>query len=72
MDGKPRKVYLVSFMDDASRLTTHSTFCPAETALEVEGVLRLARLRRGLPVRLVIDNGSAYRAATMQAVCARL
>jgi len=70
--GRLRKVYLVSFMDDASRLITHSAFCPAETALEVEGVLKQALLRRGLPIRLVIDNGSAYRAATLQAVCARL
>ena len=70
--GRLRKVYLVSFMDDASRLITHSAFCPAETALEVEGVLKQALLKRGLPIRLVIDNGSAYRAATLQAVCARL
>jgi hypothetical protein len=59
-------------MDDASRLITHSAFCPAETALEVEGVLKQALLKRGLPIRLVIDNGSAYRAATLQAICARL
>lgn len=72
VDGKLRKTYLVSFMDDASRLITHSAFCPAETALEVEGVLKQALLKRGVPVRLVIDNGSAYRAATLQAVCARL
>ena len=69
---KLRKAYLVSFMDDASRLITHSAFCPAETALEVEGVLKQALLKRGVPVRLIIDNGSAYRAATLQAVCARL
>jgi len=72
VDGKLRKTYLVSFMDDASRLITHSAFCPAETALEVEGVLKQALLKRGVPTRLVIDNGSAYRAATLQAVCARL
>lgn len=70
--GKLRKTYLVSFMDDASRLITHSAFCPAETALEVEGVLKQALLKRGVPIRLVIDNGAAYRAATLQAVCARL
>jgi putative transposase len=70
--GQMRKVYLVSFMDDASRLITHSAFCPAESALEVEGVLKQALLKRGLPIRLVVDNGSAYRAATMQAICARL
>lgn len=72
INGQMRKAYLVSFMDDASRLITHSAFCPAETALEVEGVLKQALLKRGLPTRLVIDNGSAYRAATLQAVCARL
>lgn len=72
VDGQLRKVYLVTFMDDASRLITHSAFCPAETALEVEGVLKQALLKRGLPIRLVIDNGSAYRAATLQAICARL
>lgn len=72
VDGRLRKVFLVSFMDDASRLITHSAFCPAETALEVEGVLKQALLKRGLPARLIIDNGSAYRATTMQAVCARL
>jgi transposase InsO family protein len=70
--GRLRKVYLVSLMDDASRLITHSAFCPAETALEVEGVLKQALLKRGLPIRLVIDNGAAYRATTLQEVCARL
>ncbi len=72
VNGRLRKAYLVSFMDDASRLITHSAFCPAETALEVEGALKQALLKRGLPIRLVIDNGSAYRAATLQAICARL
>lgn len=72
VNGKMRKVYLISFMDDASRLITHSAFCTAETALEVEGVLKQAVLKRGLPAKLVIDNGAAYRAATLQAICARL
>jgi transposase InsO family protein len=72
INGQMRKAYLVTFMDDASRLITHSAFCSAETALEVEGVLKQALLKRGLPIRLVIDNGSAYRAATLQAICARL
>lgn len=72
INGRLCKAYLVSFMDDASRLITHSAFCPAETALEVEGVLKQAILKRGLPTKLVIDNGAAYRAATLQAICARL
>ena len=67
-----RKVYLVSLMDDASRLITHSAFCFGETALDIEGVLKQAVLKRGIPKKLIIDNGSAYRAHSLQGVCARL
>ncbi|RLE21981.1 MAG: integrase [Actinobacteria bacterium] len=72
MDGGLHKAYLVSLMDDASRLITHSAFCPGETALDIEAVLKQAVLKRGLPVKLVIDNGPAYRAKTLQGICARL
>jgi putative transposase len=70
--GRMRKVYLVSLLDDASRLVTHSAFCLGETALDIEGVLKQALLKRGRPVKLVVDNGAAYRAGTLQGVCARL
>ena len=72
MGGRMRKAYLVSLMDDASRLIAHSAFCPGETALDIEAVLKQAVLKRGLPVKLVIDNGPAYRAKTLQEICARL
>jgi len=72
LGGLRRKLYLVSLMDDASRLITHSAFCLGETALDVEGVLKQAVLKRGLPNKLVIDNGAAYRAKTLQGICARL
>ena len=70
--GRLRKVYLVSLIDDASRLITHSAFCLGETAQDIEGVLKQALLRRGLPVRLVVDNGPAYRAGSLQGICVRL
>jgi putative transposase len=70
--GRQRKVFLVSLMDDASRLIAHSAFCTGETALDIEGVLKQAVLKRGRPARLVIDNGPAYRAKTLQGICARL
>jgi len=72
INGRLRKAYLVSLMDDASRLITHSAFCPGETALDIEGVLKQALLKRGLPKKLVIDNGAAYRAMSLQGICARL
>jgi len=67
-----RKTYLVSIMDDASRLLAHSAFYLDESVHAIKAVLKQALLRRGLPKRLVIDNGSAYRAASLHAVCARL
>jgi putative transposase len=70
--GQLRKTYLVTLFDDASRLVAHSAFCLGETALDIEGVLKQALLRRGVPAKLVVDNGAAYRAATLQAICARL
>ena len=71
-EGKLVKGYLVSLFDDASRLVAHSAFCPGETALDIEGVLKQALLKRGLPIKLVVDNGAAYRAETLQGICARL
>lgn len=70
--GKLRKTYLVSLMDDASRLLAHSAFCLGEKAVDIEGVLKQAALRRGLPAKLVVDNGPAYRSQSLQAICARL
>ncbi|MGC0614592.1 integrase catalytic domain-containing protein, partial [Escherichia coli] len=67
-----RKTYLVSFLDDATRLIAHSAFCLGETALDVEGVLKQAILKRGLPNKLLIDNGAAYRAESLQGICAHL
>jgi putative transposase len=70
--GRARKTYLVSLMDDASRLIAHSAFCLSETALEIEGVLKQAVLKRGLCKRLIVDNGAAYRSVSLQGICARL
>lgn len=67
-----KKVYLVTVMDDASRLVCHSAFCLDETAISIEFVLKEALLKRGLPKKLLVDNGPAYRSGSLQNVCARL
>ena|GEM_PF-4020822 len=56
-------------MDDASRLLTHSAFCLGETALDIEGGLKQALLKRGVPRKLVVDNGTAYRSGSLQGIC---
>jgi transposase InsO family protein len=70
--GRGRKAYLVSLLDDAARLIPHSAFCLGETALDIEGVLKQAVLKRGICRKLIVDNGAAYRATTLQNICARL
>lgn len=70
-DGS-RKTYLVSLLDDASRLIVHCAFCLNETALDIEGVLKQAIIKRGIPKKLIIDNGAAYRSDSLQGICARL
>ncbi len=67
-----RKTYLISLMDDASRLIAHSAFCFGETALDIENVLKQAILKRGLPHKLLIDNGPAYISSSLKSICARL
>lgn len=67
-----KKIYLVTVMDDASRLICHSAFCFDETAISIEFILKEALLKRGLPKKLLIDNGPAYRSQSLQNVCARL
>jgi putative transposase len=70
--GRVRKTYLVSLMDDASRLITHSAFCLSEDAVNIEAVLKQAVLKRGLCHKLVVDNGSAYRSGTLHGICEKL
>jgi len=72
INGRLRKVFLVSLLDDASRLVAHSAFCLGETALDIEGVLKQAVLKRGVPKKLLIDKGAAYRSHSLQGICARL
>lgn len=67
-----KKVYLVTVMDDASRLICHSAFCLDETAISIEFVLKEALLKRGVPKKFLVDNGAAYRSHSLQNVCARL
>lgn len=67
-----RKTYLVSLIDDATRLVAHSAFCFGETSLDIEYVLKQALLKRGIPHKLIIDNGPGYRSKTLQFICAKL
>jgi hypothetical protein len=56
-------------MDDASRMLAHSAFCLSEAAVDIEAVLKQAVLKRGLCIKLIVDQGPAYRSASLQRIC---
>lgn len=71
-ENKLRKSYLFAVIDDHSRLITHAQFYLSETIDSFRDCLLQALEKRGLPRRLYVDNGSAFRSHTLKYGCARL
>jgi transposase InsO family protein len=70
--GKMRKTYLITLLDDATRVVPHTAFCWSEKLVDLLPVLRQALLKRGLPDRLFVDNGAAFIATDLAVICASL
>ena len=66
------KVYLLAFLDDASRLVPFAAFYRAESSACFQDALKQALLRRGIPRRLYCDNGALYRSHHLHVICATL
>lgn len=72
-DGRRKhKTYLIAFLDDATRVIAHAQFCWSENTATFFPVFKQALLRRGIPLRLYVDNGAAYRSRQLELVCAKL
>jgi len=72
VDGVLRKTYLFAVIDDHSRLIPHAQFYLNETIECFRDCLLAALEKRGLPRRLYVDNGSAFRTHQLRYGCARL
>ncbi len=72
MGGKNRKTYLIAFIDDHSRLVPHAEFYPSESLKCFSNAFEQALLKRGLPRKLYVDNGAAYRSRQLEYICANL
>jgi len=70
--GRKRKTYLIAFIDDATRVIPYAAFAHSENTASFMEVFRQAILRRGIPQRLFVDNGSAFRSRHLSLVCATL
>jgi transposase InsO family protein len=70
--GKRRKSYLIAFIDDHSRLIPHAQFYPSEGLASFMDCFSLALRKRGLPRKLYVDNGSAFRSRQLEFTTASL
>lgn len=70
--GRKRKSYLIGLLDDATRVVPYAAFALSENTAAFLPVLQQAILRRGVPKRLYVDNGAAYRSHHLSLVCAKL
>ena len=70
--GKRRKTYLFALLDDQSRLVPHAEFYLGEALDSYLDAFRKALLRRGLPRKLYVDNGAAFRSKHLEHIAACL
>ncbi|MGH9462375.1 MAG: DDE-type integrase/transposase/recombinase [Vicinamibacteria bacterium] len=69
---RKRKTYLIAFLDDATRVVPYATFAFSENTAAFMPALQQAIRRRGVPQRLYVDNGAAYRSHHLALVCAKV
>ena len=72
INGRLRKTYLIAIIDDHSRLIPHAQFYLSEALTSYLVALEEAFLRRGLPRKLYVDNGPAFRSKHLEYITASL
>lgn len=72
VDGKLKKTYLFGLIDDHSRLIPHGQFYLRESIDCYQDCLIQALQKRGLPRKLYVDHGPAFRSQRLKYACASL
>lgn len=72
IEGKLRKTYLIAFIDDHSRLIPGAAFFLKENLDSFLTALKVAVMRRGVPRKLYVDNGPAFRSNHLAYIAAAL
>jgi transposase InsO family protein len=71
-DGRLRQSFLFAIIDDHSRLVVFARAYLCERLESFQDCLIEALARRGLPRKLFVDNGAAFRNHTLRYACGRL
>lgn len=72
LNGHPTQVYLICFIDDASRIIPHGEFFTNDNTINLLDCYQSAMFKRGVPKAIYVDNGSNYASKEMSLVCCRL
>ncbi len=70
--GIKKQVYLVTFIDDATRFVLHGGFYPVLDKVIVEDCFRKAIMKYGVPDSVYFDNGKQYRTKWMARACSKM
>lgn len=70
--GVMKQVFLVTFIDDATRYVLHGGFYPVMDQTIVEDCFRRAIQKFGVPESVYFDNGKQYRTKWMTRACSKL
>ena len=70
--GRSRRTYLASFLDDCTRVATHSEWYFNHRVPVLEDCFRKAMLKFGKPDSVYVDNGAEFVSRWMRIGCARL
>jgi len=70
--GRQKKTYLIAILDDHSRLIVYARFYLSERLASYLDAFENALSRRGLPRKLYVDNGAAFRSKHLQYITASL
>ena len=70
--GKKQQTFLISFLDDASRMIVHAQFYSNDNAINMQDSFKQAIAKFGVPKMLFVDNGKSYDNLQLQLICASL
>lgn len=72
INGKKHQTFLISFIDDASRMLLHTQFYLNDNAVNMQDSFKQAIAKFGVPKRLYVDNGRSYDNLQLKYICASI
>ena len=71
-NGRKKQIYLVVWLDNATRFIVCARFYTDQTVNSIEDSLYRAVQKFGVPEKIFVDNGKQYRSKWLSQACAKL